>query len=64
MIEVPERQIAPYTTVQLMPSGNHIQLTAHNEHRIELDRDAVGILMQWLHRAGFMPNNSWPGSAP
>lgn len=59
-----ERVIAPYTTVSLMPSESHVLIQAHGEHRIELDREAITLLLKWLKRAGFVEEDVWPGVRP
>jgi hypothetical protein len=59
---VPRRTIAPYTTVELQPSGHHVLLSSHGENFISLDRDGVALLLHWLRRAGFKEaGDEWPG---
>lgn len=62
----PERQIAPYTTVRVMPSDEHVQITQNSEHNITLDREACAMLVEWLDKAGFSGgvDDLWPGIKP
>lgn len=67
-LDAPERQIAPWTTVRVMPSERHIQIIQHSEHRIELDIEGAMLLVQWLERAGLPSWEDgtvvWPGIVP